>query len=426
MSLKSSNKIDTNRYELEVEVSKEDFEKALTKVFKKENRKITIPGFRKGKAPRNFVEKYYGKEVFYEDAINEAYPEALESAIDEAELEFIQDKIDFDVKDIGENGFIFTAAITTKPEVSVKDYKGIEVEKIDDTVTDEDVEKAIEEVRDRNSRMVTVEDRAAQNDDVAVIDFEGFVDGKAFEGGKSENFPLTLGSGQFIPGFEEQIVGHKVDDEFDVVVTFPEDYQAEELKGKEATFKCKLHEIKTRELPELDDDFAQDVSEFDTLAEYKEDIKKNLAEEKTQKQKDDIEAKLVDKVCELIEAEIPEAMFENKVNENLRDFSYKLQSQGLNIETYMQYTGLTPDKIKESFREQAEHQVKTRLALEKIAELEKIEVAAEDIEKEFNNIAEQYKMEIKKVKEMISDKDLEKDIKVEKALDLLHDEAKIK
>lgn len=426
MSLKLKNKTDKNRYQLEVEVSAEDFEKALAKVFKRENRKITIPGFRKGKAPRNFVEKYYGKEVFYEDAVNEAYPDALEEAIKEAELDFVQDKIDFDIKEIGENGFTFTATITVKPEVKIDNYKGIEVEKIDAEVKDEDVDKAIEEVRNRNARMINVEDRAAQKDDVAVIDFEGFVDEKAFEGGKSENFPLTLGSGQFIPGFEEQVMGHNIDDEFDVVVKFPEDYQAEELKGKEATFKCKLHEIKVNELPKLDDEFVKDVSEFDTLDDYKKDIREKLSQEKENQQEADIENKLVDKLCELIEAEIPEAMFENKVNENLRDFTYRLQSQGLNINTYMQYTGLTPDKIRENFRQQSERQVKIRLSLEKIAELENIETTDADVEQEFKNIAEDYKMEIDKVKEMIAVEDLIKDIKVEKALDIVKNAAIIK
>lgn len=426
MSLKSSNKLDTNRYELEVEVSAEDFEKALVKVFRKENRKIAIPGFRKGKAPRKFVEKYYGKEVFYDEAVNEAYPEALEEAIKEAQLEFVQDKIDFDVKDIGENGFVFVAAITTKPEVSIENYEGLEIEKFDAEVKDEDVEKAIEEERNKNSRMVTVENRAAQKDDVVVIDFKGFIDGEAFEGGESENFPLTLGSGQFIPGFEEQVVGHKLDDEFEVKVTFPEDYQAEELKGKEAVFTCKLHEIKMRELPEVDDEFVKDISEFDTLEEYRKDLKKKLTEEKNKQQEKDIENKVVEALCELIKAEIPEAMFENKVNESLRDFGYQLQSQGLNIETYMQYTGMDAQKIKEGFRDQARKQVKTRLALEKIASLEKLEATEKDIEEEFEKIAQQYNIDVEKAKKAIDKEDLKKDIVVEKALNFVKDRAKIK
>ncbi len=313
MSLKSQNKIDTNRVELEVVVDAETFEKGLAAAFKKQSKKISIPGFRKGKAPRAFVEKYFGKEVFYEDAVNALYPDALDEAVKEAGLEVIQDKIDFHVKEVGPQGFTFTAALTTKPEVTIENYKGIEAVKKSAEVTDEDIDAEIKKVQERNSRMVTVEDRAAQNDDIAVIDFEGFLDGEPFEGGKGENYSLTLGSGQFIPGFEEQIVGHNTGDEFEVNVTFPEDYQAEELKGKATTFKCKLHEIKMKELPEVDDEFVKDVSEFDTLADYKEDLKKKLAESKEKEAADDLENQLIDKLVELVQGEIPEAMYENKI-----------------------------------------------------------------------------------------------------------------
>ena len=426
MSLKSQNKIDTNRVELEVVVDAETFEKGLAAAFKKQSKKISIPGFRKGKAPRAFVEKYFGKEVFYEDAVNALYPDALDEAVKEAGLEVIQDKIDFDVKEVGPQGFTFTAALTTKPEVTIENYKGIEAVKKSAEVTDEDIDAEIKKVQERNSRMVTVEDRAAQNDDIAVIDFEGFLDGEPFEGGKGENYSLTLGSGQFIPGFEEQIVGHNTGDEFEVSVTFPEDYQAEELKGKATTFKCKLHEIKMKELPEVDDEFVKDVSEFDTLADYKEDLKKKLAESKEKEAADDLENQLIDKLVELVQGEIPEAMYENKIADSIREFGYRLQSQGLNLDTYMKYTGMNVDQMKEGFRPQAERQVKLRLALEKIAALEELKAGEEDLNQEYQKIAEQYKMEADKIKELIPAAELEKDICVEKAINLVRDNANIK
>ncbi|EDO60777.1 trigger factor [[Clostridium] leptum DSM 753] len=426
MSLKSQNKIDTNRVELEVVVDAETFEKGLAAAFKKQSKKISIPGFRKGKAPRAFVEKYFGKEVFYEDAVNALYPDALDEAVKEAGLEVIQDKIDFDVKEVGPQGFTFTAALTTKPEVTIENYKGIEAVKKSAEVTDEDIDAEIKKVQERNSRMVTVEDRAAQNDDIAVIDFEGFLDGEPFEGGKGENYSLTLGSGQFIPGFEEQIVGHNTGDEFEVNVTFPEDYQAEELKGKATTFKCKLHEIKMKELPEVDDEFVKDVSEFDTLADYKEDLKKKLAESKEKEAADDLENQLIDKLVELVQGEIPEAMYENKIADSIREFGYRLQSQGLNLDTYMKYTGMNVDQMKEGFRPQAERQVKLRLALEKIAALEELKAGEEDLNQEYQKIAEQYKMEADKIKELIPAAELEKDICVEKAINLVRDNANIK
>lgn len=426
MSLKSQNKIDTNRVELEVVVDAETFEKGLAAAFKKQSKKISIPGFRKGKAPRAFVEKYFGKEVFYEDAVNALYPDALDEAVKEAGLEVIQDKIDFDVKEVGAQGFTFTAALTTKPEVTIENYKGIEAVKKSAEVTDEDIDAEIKKVQERNSRMVTVEDRAAQNDDIAVIDFEGFLNGEPFEGGKGENYSLTLGSGQFIPGFEEQIVGHNTGDEFEVNVTFPEDYQAEELKGKATTFKCKLHEIKMKELPEVDDEFVKDVSEFDTLADYKEDLKKKLAESKEKEAADDLENQLIDKLVELVQGEIPEAMYENKIADSIREFGYRLQSQGLNLDTYMKYTGMDVDQMKEGFRPQAERQVKLRLALEKIAALEELKAGEEDLNQEYQKIAEQYKMEADKIKELIPAAELEKDICVEKAINLVRDNANIK
>ena len=426
MSLKSSNKIDTNRYELEVQVDGEAFEAALQKAYLKQNKRITIPGFRKGKAPRAFVEKYYGEQVFYEDAVNALYPDALDAAIHEAELEVIEDKIVLDVKEIGKQGFTFTAAVTTKPEVSIDGYKGIEVTKKSDEVTDEDVDAEVKKVQERNSRLVSVEDRPSENGDTVVIDFEGFVDGVPFEGGKSEGYSIELGSKQFIPGFEEQLVGHNVEDSFDITVTFPEDYQAEELKGKEAVFKIKLHDIKKKELPEIDDEFVKDVSEFDTLDAYKADLKDKLQKNKTKEVENDVENQIIDKLVELVQADIPEAMYRNRINEDIREFGYRLQSQGLDLDTYMKYTGMDMDGFREGFRPQAERQVKIRLALEKIAELENIIPTAEDLEGQYNKLAESYKMDVEKVKDLIPEADLSRDIKVEKAIGLVHDSAVIK
>ncbi|XOQ49017.1 MAG: trigger factor [Eubacteriales bacterium] len=423
MSLKSSNKVATNRYQLEVGVDAAIFEKALEQAYRRENKKITIPGFRKGKAPRAFVEKYYGEQVFYEDAINAVYPDALEQAIKEAQLEMIEDKIDFDLVSAGKDGVVFKATITTKPEVEIDNYKGIAVTKKPVVVTDEDIDAEIKKVQERNSRMITVEDREAQNGDIVVIDFDGYVDGVAFDGGKADNYSLTLGSGQFIPGFEEQVVGHKTGDEFDVNVKFPEDYHAENLAGKDTVFKIKLHEIKMKELPEVDDDFVKDVSDFDTLDKYKEDIRKRLTEAKERSAKDDVENQLIDKLVENVKAEIPQAMYENRINEDIREFSYRLQSQGLNLETYLKYTGMDKDAFRKQFLPQAERQVKVRLALEQIAKLENIHPTDEEIEEEFAKLAKSYDIDAEKVKAFIPKEELVKDIAVQKAIDLVRDSA---
>ena len=421
MSLKSSNKVETNRYELEIEIAAEDFEKAVNKAFKKNVKKISVPGFRKGKAPRAFIEKYYGENVFYEDAVNGIYPSALQDAIDEAGLDVINDKIDFDVVKIGKDGFDFKAVVTVKPEVEIENYKGIEVEHKPVEVTEDDINKEIDRVRERNSRLVTVEGRSTQESDIAVFDFKGFVDGKAFEGGEAENYSLKLGSGQFIPGFEDQMIGHNQGEEFEVNVTFPESYQEASLAGKPAVFKIKLHEIKNRELPELDDEFAKDVSEFDTLAEYRESVKKQLIDLKQRESDMDADDQMIDKVIELLKAEIPEAMFENKVEDIMRDFAYKLQSQGLTLDSYMKYTGLDNSAFKSQFRPQAERQVKLRLALDKIAELENISATPEELEEKYKSFAEQYKVDIEKIKEIVKEKDLLADIAAEKAVDFLRE-----
>lgn len=421
MSLKTSNKIETNRYELEIEINAEDFEKAVNKAFLKNVKKISIPGFRKGKAPRAFIEKYYGENIFYEDAVNSVYPKALQDAIDEAGLDVINDKIDFDILKVGKDGFAFKAAVTVKPEVEIGNYKDIKVEHKSVEVTDEDVNKEIERVRERNSRIVSVKDRSTQDGDIVVFDFKGFVDGKAFPGGEAENYSLTLGSGQFIPGFEDQMIGHNQDEEFDINVAFPEEYQEKTLAGKPAVFKIKLHEIKNRELPELDDEFVKDVSEFDTLDEYKESIKKQVFDLKTREADMDADDQMIEKTIALLKAEIPEAMFENKVNEIIHEFEHKLHAQGLNLDTYMKYTGMDAKTFKDQFRPQAEKQVKLRLALDKIAEIEGLKVTPEELEERYKSFAENYKMDIDKIKEIINEKDLTLDIAAEKAVDFLRE-----
>ena len=418
-------KLEKSMAELQFSIDAEAFKKAVADVFKKEGKKYAVPGFRKGKAPRALIEKMYGADVFTYDAINELFPEAFEAAVKEAGVEPVgRPEVTVDSAD-ETNGVTLTVKVAVKPEVKVGSYNGLTVEKTVHTVSDEAVEAELKRVQERNARELTREG-AAENGDIADIDFEGFVDGVAFEGGKAEHYSLTLGSGQFIPGFEEQIVGHNTGDEFEVNVTFPEDYQAEELKGKATTFKCKLHEIKMKELPEVDDEFVKDVSEFDTLADYKEDLKKKLAESKEKEAADDLENQLIDKLVELVQGEIPEAMYENKIADSIREFGYRLQSQGLNLDTYMKYTGMNVDQMKEGFRPQAERQVKLRLALEKIAALEELKAGEEDLNQEYQKIAEQYKMEADKIKELIPAAELEKDICVEKAINLVRDNANIK
>ena len=427
MSLNSSNKVDTNRYELTITVPADEFDAAVEKVFKRESKKITIPGFRKGKAPRAFIEKYYGEQVFYEDAINLVYPSALEGAVKEAGLRMIEDKIDFDLVDSGKGkDLVFKVTITTYPEVSIEGYKGVEITKNPVEVTEEDIDAELVRVQDRNSRMVTVEDRAAQNGDTVEIDFDGYVDGVAFEGGKAENFNLTLGSGQFIPGFEDQVVGHNTGDEFDVNVTFPEEYHAEELKGKPAVFKIKLHEIKAKELPDIDDDFIKDISEFDTVEAYRADVKEKMTVSRQKQADDAADNQLIDALVEKLQGEIPEAMYQNRINDDINEFAYRLQSQGLDLKTYMQYTGMDEQGIRDSFKPQAERQVKVRLALEKIVSLENIVPTDEEIEAEYAKMANVYQMDVEKIKGFVSKEDLALDIAVEKAMGIVRDNAVVK
>ena len=427
MSLKSSNQVDTNRCELVITVAADEFENAIEKVFKRESKKITLPGFRKGKAPRAFIEKYYGEQVFYEDAINMVYPSALEEAVKEAGIRMIEDRVDFDLLESGKGkDLVFKVVVTTYPEVSIEGYRGIEVTKKSAEVTDDDVDAELARVQDRNSRMVTVEDRAAESGDTVEIDFEGFVDGEAFEGGKAENFNLELGSGQFIPGFEDQIVGHNTGEEFDVNVTFPEDYHVAELKAKPAVFKIKLHEIKAKELPEIDDDFIKDISEFDTVADYRADVKSKLETSREKQAADDVDNQLINALIEKLQGEIPEAMYQNRITQDIREFDYRLHSQGLDLRTYIQYTGMNEAALRASFKPQAERQVKLRLALEKIAELDGIVPTEEEIEAEYSKLAEAYKMEVEQVKNIIPTEDLSKDIAVEKAMGIVRDNAVVK
>lgn len=422
MNLKSSKKVDVNRYELEVEISAEDFNKELSSIYQTNIKKIVVPGFRKGKAPKAFVEKYYGENVFFEDALNNLYPDAIEKAVEEAKLDIVEDKIDLEVEKMSkEDGVVFKAKITVMPEVEIGNYKGIEVSKKEVKVEDEDVEKELKSVQERNGRLVTVSDRAAQLGDSVVIDFEGFMDGKAFEGGKGDNFTLELGKKQFIEGFEDQIVGHNAGEEFEINVKFPEDYHAKNYAGKDATFKIKLHEIKMHELPELDDEFVKDVSEFDTLDEYKKDIKAKLLERKEKQAKDEKEGEMIEKLISLVKAEIPEALIKNKLRDLVRDFDYRMQSQGLKLADYLKYTGSKMEDLENNFRPQAESQVKLQLALKKIAEIENLIPTEEDIEKEYNKISEFYKMELDKVKNIVPVKDVEKDILSNKALEIVRE-----
>lgn len=426
MSLKATNNVETNKYELEIEISAEDFEAAIEKAYLKARKNIAMPGFRKGKAPRKLIEKEYGEQVFFEDAVNLLYAPVVNGAVEESGLELVT-RPEVEVTEISkENGIKLKATCITKPEVEVKDYKGIEVEKVVNPVTDEDINKQLDALREKNVTVETVDDRAAENGDDVVIDFEGFKDDVAFEGGKAEDFTLSLGSGQFIPGFEDQIVGHNAGEEFDINVTFPEEYQVKELAGAPAVFKIKLKSISKKVMPELDDDMVKDSTEFDTVDEYKADVKKKLEEANEKHADSEVEAKIFDKVIENMTAEIPQVMFDNRVNEMISELEQRLAPQGISLDLYMQYTGQTIDTVKKAYAEQAEKQVKLRLALEKIAKLENIEVTEDELKAEFDKLAEAYKLDVDQIKQFIHDDDLKKDIAVGKAVDLIKDAAVIK
>lgn len=426
MSLKATNNVETNKYELEIEISAEDFEAAIEKAYLKARKNIAMPGFRKGKAPRKLIEKEYGEQVFFEDAVNLLYAPVVNGAVEESGLELVT-RPEVEVTEISkENGVKLKATCITKPEVEVKDYKGIEVEKVVNPVTDEDINKQLDALREKNVTVETVDDRAAENGDDVVIDFEGFKDDVAFEGGKAEDFTLSLGSGQFIPGFEDQIVGHNAGEEFDINVTFPEEYQVKELAGAPAVFKIKLKSISKKVMPELDDDMVKDSTEFDTVDEYKADVKKKLEEANEKHADSEVEAKIFDKVIENMTAEIPQVMFDNRVNEMIGELEQRLAPQGISLDLYMQYTGQTMDTVKKAYAEQAEKQVKLRLALEKIVELENIEVTEDELKAEFDKLAEAYKLDVDQIKQFIHDDDLKKDIADGKAVDLIKDAAVIK
>lgn len=426
MALKEcTKKEEANSYELTVSVDGETFEKAINAVYKKQVKKINVQGFRKGKAPRRIIEKMYGTEVFYDDAMQDCYPDALYDAAKEADVKIVAVE-SLEALEAGKDGFTFKATVVVEPTMEIKDYKGLEIEKKSTEVTDELVNEELDKVRERNSRMVTVEDRPAQNGDTAVIDFEGFVDGEAFEGGKAENYNLSLGSGNFIPGFEEQIIGHSTGEEFSINVKFPDEYQAEELKGKDAEFKINLHEIKAKELPEVDDEFVQDVSDKETVDEYKAELKETVANRLKDEAEKDVDDQIADKLIDLLEGEIPEAMFDNQANDMVRDFEMRLRSQGMDMQTYMQYMGMDVNALKDMYRKDAEKRVKLRLALQTIADKENVEVTEADLDDEYSKMAEAYKMDVEKVKAAVPADSLTEDVRVQKALDIVKNTANIK
>ena len=419
-------KLEKNMAKLTIEVSAEDLDKAMEKAYQKQKSRISLPGFRKGKVPRKMIESMYGKGVFMEDAVNSLVPQEYTKALGECDLEIVsQPEINVTQMEPGK-ALIFTADVAVKPEVTLGDYKGVEVPKSEITVTDEEVDAEVKKEQDKNARTVAVEDRAAANGDITTIDFEGFVDGVAFEGGKGTDYALTLGSGTFIPGFEDQLVGANTGDHVEVKVTFPEEYQAKELAGKEAVFQCDVKKIETKEVPELDDEFAKDVSEFDTLAEYKEDVKKKLTEKKEKEARTAKENAAVDKAIENAQMDIPELMTKTECRQMMDDFSRRMQQQGLSMEQYFQFTGQSMDKMMEDMKPQALKRIQTRLVLEKVAEAENIQPSEEEITEEIQKMADAYKMEADKIREAIGESGLEqmkKDMAVQKAVTVIADAA---
>lgn len=420
-------KLEKNMAKLTIETSVEEFEKAIEKAYQKQKSKISIPGFRKGKVPRQMVERMYGKEVFFEEAANIMIPDAYDKALDECEEEIVSSpKIEVTQIETGKP-FIFTATVALKPEVKLGKYKGVKIDKIETEVTEEEVDAQIERERENNARNITVDDRPVEDGDMTTLDFEGFVDGEAFEGGKGENYPLTIGSGAFIPGFEEQLVGAKIGEETEVKVTFPEDYQAEHLQGKGAVFKCTVKEIRKKELPELNDEFASDVSEFDTLAEYREDVRKNLEEQKAKDAKREREDAAVKAAVEDSEMEIPEAMLETQQKQMVDEFAQRITMQGISMEQYLQLTGTNYQQMVEQVKPQAEERVRSRLVLEAVAKAENLEATEEDYEEELKTMADVYQMEVDKVKELMRERDkksIMQDLAVRKAAQFVAENAK--
>ncbi len=424
MILTKNEVIEKNRYELQFSIDKATFDKAVSAVYHKQVKNMTIPGFRKGKAPRSVVEKMYGAGIFYEDAINDLLPEAYTAALAESGIDAVGYP-EFDIVSIDDNGLVMSAKVYVKPDITAPSYIGMEIEKTVEPVTDEEVDAEINTVRERNSREIEVTDRAVENGDTVIFDYSGSVDGVKFEGGTAEKQSLLIGSGHFIPGFEEQIVGKNIGEEFDVNVTFPEEYHAEDLAGKAAVFACKLHAINKIELPELDDDFAADVSEFDTFAEYKADVKAKIEKRHETNADMQVENDIMTKLIEALEDEIPETMFVAETENCVRDYDNNLRMRGLDLNTYFKYTGMDLDKLREQLRPQAENQVKGRLILEKIASLENITPSEEDINAEYEKMADMYHVELEKVKESIDSAAIAEDIKVRRALDLVKEKAVI-
>lgn len=421
MKLVSSKKVDVNRYELEVEVSAEEFAKEVDKAYLKQKSKITIPGFRKGKAPRKFIEKFYGEQVFFEDAVNAVYGPSVQAAAKEAGIELVDDKVDFEVVKLSkEEGLVYKVKVTVMPEVEVEGYKGIEVEKkAAPKILAKDVDERIKAIQEQNARLVTSEDGTAEKGDVVDIDFEGYVDSEKFDGGTAQGVELEIGKGQFIAGFEDQIIGHKVGEEFEINVTFPETYHVASLANKPAVFKTKLNKIQKKDLPVVDDEFVKDVSEFENLEDFKKDIKKKLSDEAKAKNERETETEVMDKFLELIKAEIPEALVKNKAFELVREFEYRLKSQGIAFKDYMAYTGLTVEKMVENFMPEAEKTVKVDLGLKKVAELEKISVSDEEIEKEYEAIAKAYSLKPEQAKRLVPAEGLKKDMISRKTVEFI-------
>ena len=420
-------KLEHNMAKLTIEVPAEELEKALETAYQKNKNKISVPGFRKGKVPRNMIEKMYGPAIFYEDAANELIPDAYEKALDECEEEIVSaPKIDVTQIEKGKD-FIFTAEVAVKPEVTLGKYKGIKVDEADLAVTEEEINAQIEKERENSARTISVEDRPVKDGDITTLDFEGFVDGVAFEGGKGTDYPLTIGSGSFIPGFEEQLIGAELNKEVEVNVTFPEDYHAKDLAGKPATFKCKIKDIKEKELPELDDEFASEVSAFDTMAEYKEDVKKSLEMKKAAAAKIAKEEAVIDAVIEDAKMDIPDAMVETEQRQIIEEFSQRMRMQGLTMEQYMQFTGMTPQALMDQTKPQALKRIQSRLVLEAVAKAEDLKASEEDYAAEIKDMSEKYQMEEDKIKEMLGEKgkkQVEEDLAIRKAVDFLVDNAK--
>ena len=424
MNLISCEKLEKSMVELQFSIDAETFKAAVNNAFKREGKKYAIPGFRKGKAPRHMIEKMYGSDIFHYDAVNDLFPEAYEAAVKEAKIDVVG-RPDPEVVSMSEaDGVVLKVKVAVKPEVELGEYAGLTVTKEAKNVNEADVDAEVKRMQDRNGRLLTREG-AAENGDTVDIDFEGFVDGVAFDGGKAEHYSLVLGSGSFIPGFEEQVVGHKAGEEFDVNVKFPEEYQAEELAGKDATFKIKLHEVQYKELPELDDDFAKDVSEYDTLDELKDSIRKGIQANHEKQADQKVENDLIDQVVNNMKADIPDAMIDSRIEELVQDFQYRISQQGLKLEQYLQYMGMTMDQFKEQFREQADKQVKMRLAMEAVVAKESIEATEEEFEAEIKRIADAYQMEADKVKSLVDAAAVKKDLAVNKAIDFVKSKANI-